>query len=124
MEIKFRAWDKENKKMLYDIDNISKRYTLNEILSMECYGWMLYTGLKDKNGKEIYDGDILKGDGYLLPSLYFIIKFGRHNNYDKCFYFANQKTGGYPLNYEYTANVEIEGNIYENPELWEECREE
>ena len=50
-EIKFRAWDKLTQRMIYRVFN-----TRND----EDYILMQYTGLKDKNGKEIYEGDIIK----------------------------------------------------------------
>lgn len=57
-EIKFRAWDKWNKRMKHDPhegDFIKWHAPSNW---KECYEVMQYTGLKDRNGKEIYDGDI------------------------------------------------------------------
>lgn len=85
---------------------------------------MQYTGLKDKNGKEIYENCIVKMTEvledkireYVTPVIWedgaFIMQSGK-NDYDTFFHaWYKDENEGYPLH-----EIELLGNIYENPEL-------
>ena len=109
-EIKFRAWDKIHKKIRgidHDFFSLRNDGMLSSNTSMIL---LQYTGLKDKNNREIYEGDILKKGKYM-----FECKWGY------CSFDFNPFP--YPIDKEHNQDgyfredMEVIGNIYENPEL-------
>ena len=136
-EIKFRAWDKKWKH-LYEVTSIFPRkkavmcsccrYKFDEIELMQ------YTGLKDKNGVEIYEGDIVKMHYFFqdvnlstlgsfeneaeITGILYINEYG--------IFIENEDGEDYFIcNYiqEPSEELEVLGNIYENPELLKESEE-
>ena len=116
--IKFRAWDKSTNEMLQQpLDSIFGASRLLGFVAGGNIEIMQYTGLKDKNGKEIYEGDIVTGIGE--GSLQVVPFYG-----DVVVWLTsgwgvnNELAGKVPLHMIY--GYEIIGNIYENPELLEQ----
>ncbi len=100
-EIKFRAW---NGTEMLDNGNLSEHYIGD--LNGHFESIMQYTGLKDKNGKDIYEGDILNTeDGIEVVK----IDLG-------CFVHVSKDFVTYAYNW-HLEEVEVIGNIHENPEL-------
>lgn len=92
--IRFRAWDNHEKKIIY--------FPLSDVGNFVGYEVMQYTGLKDKNGKEIYEGDIIDDQGNALR------------------YAVSWDDAGAGWKYireAYMANCEVIGNVHQNPEL-------
>ena len=119
---KFRAWLKKEQKMDNEIDHISwledELYCIGDgityMVLAEDLVLMQSTGLKDKNGKEIFEGDIVKmaKDVYSKLTHYEVV---RHRGGA---YRLESKQHGCELWLRHT-DCEIVGNIYENPELLE-----
>ena len=113
-KIKFRAWDEEDKKMKYP--NLIGWYSNDHTCwgdgdAFEAKELMQFTGLKDKQGKEIYEGDIvgLEYDhGWLVifDDGAFRLKDDKHVT-----------QGNRLLVQESAKRLKIIGNIYEMPEL-------
>jgi len=127
-EIKYRAWHKLDKRM-YKVLKISLidavgseelKVDVGKISSMKTVLWvkdielLQYTGLKDKNGTEIYEGDILR-----------VAHNGVEENFKVVFNHGSfmLRFIGRPIDYCYLGSKihkekgEVIGNIYENPGL-------
>ena len=130
-EIKFRAWDVRKKNMIYFFNPIfMKRYNSfnflfsnnfydlwysNDKLDSESYDYyepMQYTGLKDKNGKEIYEGDWCRAEYRTREG---IITVQGNIVFDEFMWCVDCKNDIFSINRLH--NFEVIGNIYENPEL-------
>jgi uncharacterized phage protein (TIGR01671 family) len=111
-EIKFRAWDKHNKIMMTIFDSIAQSEWYIPNMKNGNYEYMQFTGLHDKNGKEVYEGDIcLIGDEGFAKPMQIIFEDGCFGVHWTDGHFAELK---YYIVY---PSCEVIGNIYENPEL-------
>lgn len=140
-EIKFRAWDENSKQMIYNpdfliidnghyavgtLDSESKWYSVDDYLDGGIYPYktilMQYTGLKDKNGKEIYEGDLLERINYANKKELYVMTFGifdTEDGYVMAFHLVYPNFNDQSYNHE-AGELEIIGNIYESPELLKE----
>lgn len=135
-EIKFRAWDKRVNEM-HQVHGLTpdtlwlsgKAYPII-FHPLEHFVLMQYTGLKDKNGKEIYEGDVVRvtdedGDMYWTDTAgnEHLVSDGGIGQVS--FDFGMWYVDGGPSNGLYdlvkinSCLVEVIGNVFENPELIE-----
>nr|DAS03650.1 MAG TPA: YopX protein [Caudoviricetes sp.] len=117
-ELKFRAWYKPEKKMIYNIQN---EFEERIELGMDCFSDYLknddfivnqFTGRTDKEGKEIYEDDIL----LIIGQGYFRVTWDR----DNCKFYLlplEDYLDEMPLDRSWEIDYEVEGNIYEDKDL-------
>jgi uncharacterized phage protein (TIGR01671 family) len=131
--IKYRAWNKHWGMMSYDIDKIifekGKAVEISITIPATDYDhkgeWvdyeigkdiilMQYVGLKDKNGKEIYEGDIVKGKWGAKQTIWL-------EPFDVADYEDSYAGFGFYLQThgveDFAESVEVLGNVFENPDL-------
>ncbi len=125
-DIKFRAW--ADKKM---VDVLSIDFKLKDICVYRFHcdekyfvvydinnvNLMQYTGIKDKNGVEIYEGDIVKLSRF--NNWLNEVVFDEENASFKLISVDKQFASSYFSNFEDKSKLVVVGNIYENPELLE-----
>lgn len=123
-EIKFRAWNKKEKYMeiVDDLQMFSNDLSIgipskDYFLRKDDVELMQYTGLHDKNGKEIYEGDVVYCQtkyGKAKAIIKFIDgKFAAYWNSA----LTHPENGHHIACYEINKRFEVIGNIYDNPEL-------
>ena len=125
-EIKFRAWVKEGemKMVCFTLDDCASQQ-LQDLLHGEVEARIMqFTGLKDKNGKEIYEGDVIRGRAHSLKSRIDIWEVTYSEG--EASYGMKARNGIENRIAHYIVKggqYEVIGNIYENPELLNETKE-
>jgi uncharacterized phage protein (TIGR01671 family) len=119
MNPKFRAWDEDSQKMNGNVEIYINKDKTIEVRSKDNKTIVMqFTELKDKNGKEIFEGDIVK---YKLEEKTFT-DIASFNKFFACFGLEDD-TGDWFCSFDWLLenikknDIEVVGNVYENQEL-------
>jgi len=117
-EIKFRAWDVLSKKMLSwgDIFHLPAWEIFPGTPEQRAFDVMQYIGIKDANGKEIFERDILQYPGGRIG----LVKWTNYYGAPANFCLNCETSFSLFLQPEGKSRAIVIGNIYENPELFKE----
>lgn len=110
-EIKFRAFNTHDKEWYSDgvAKQLLYRDTIGEKYDRDKWKIVEYPGLKDKNGKEIYEGDIIKHGAFVYE-----VMFAEYGWYARC---KDAGISSEDLKKWLANGSEVIGNIYETPHL-------
>lgn len=118
MRPRYRVWDKEEKKMIYDAEHTYDNYPVNISsfgVILDCpslYNVMQYTGKKDINSRRIFEKDIVS-----FCTLNGTERIGRVKYYEDGASFLIIAEGRYAEYLNNVSDLEVIGNIHENKEL-------
>jgi uncharacterized phage protein (TIGR01671 family) len=121
MNLEFRIWDKDLKKWLPTEDGIwfdfeteygcrRKANLSNLIKCVNAFEVQMWTGLSDKNGKKIFEGDLVESDDGVGGRMYGYVEM---IDGSFCIVFTDVVQWTFKM----AKNLEVVGNIFENPEL-------
>lgn len=108
-ELEFRAWNQDSQAFAYFVFCKNGHYTFTKELEAfsanAIQDWQQFTGLKDKNSRKIYEGDI--------------VCYSKGNNRKKypVEYRIGSHRSGFNIAGDSVKSIEVIGNIYENPDL-------
>lgn len=123
-EIKFRAWNKSQSKM-FDWEGIRDAkeehiWSWLHLQKTEEHNVLLqFTGLKDKNGKEIYEADIIRSYSTIGEEIIHKMEWSDEIARFCCIHPKYGQNGGIMQSWINEFKKEVIGNIYETPELFE-----
>lgn len=127
-EIKFRAWNTDYKEM-WDWKDVKRSTHFRLLEEASNIIFLQFTGLTDKNGKEIYEGDIVR---LTIPDVSYVVQGNgwMDTEFEKgmtsegtvkflysCWFIDVDEGKGCPLDFDEKQTLEVVGNIYENPDL-------